>query len=347
MLAAERLSRPGISLNSPAAPIRKHTESLNLDHRTLNMKSPLVSIIILNYKRLTALELTLESVVAQKYGNKEIIVVDNHSEEDVASVVGRYGSDIRLIETGKNLGGCGGRNVGIRAAGGEIVITLDNDVSFLSPDAIDKVVHQFEENPEYHVLAFQLRDAQSGELRLREWCHPKDWRKFATIPFATHFFVEGAAAYRRYIFDSAGMYFEPLFIYNEGWDLGLRILNQGYRILYTPDIQVRHLMSPETRSMSRQHFLFTRNYIWIAYKDYPLLAGLRFVSFRMAMMGFFALRTGNLSSFCKGVWEGIRGCRGIQRDPVRRDTLEYIDSLDSGRPNFFARLARHRAVPQI
>ena len=161
------------------------------------MQSPLVSIVILNYKRLTALELTLESVVAQKYANKEIIVVDNHSEEDVATVVRKYGSDIRLIETGKNLGGCGGRNVGIRAAQGEIVITLDNDVSFLGPDAIDNVVRRFEDHPDYHLLAFQLRDAQSGELRLREWCHPKDWRTFANIPFPTHFFVEGAAAYAR------------------------------------------------------------------------------------------------------------------------------------------------------
>src|ERR1700752_405210 len=151
------------------------------------MQSPLVSIVILNYKRLTALELTLESVVAQKYANKEIIVVDNHSEEDVATVVRKYGSDIRLIETGKNLGGCGGRNVGIRAAQGEVVITLDNDVSFLAPDAIDNVVRHFEDHPDYHLLAFQLRDAQSGELRLREWCHPKDWRTFANIPFPTHF----------------------------------------------------------------------------------------------------------------------------------------------------------------
>lgn len=311
------------------------------------MESPFVSIVILNYKRLTALELTLESVVAQEYANKEIIVVDNHSEEDVASVVRKYGSDIRLIDTGQNLGGCGGRNVGIRAAQGEIVITLDNDVSFLSSDAVDTVVRRFEDHPDYHVLAFQLRDAQTGELRLREWCHPKDWRTFGNVAFATHFFVEGAAAYRRFIFDRAGMYFEPLFIYHEGWDLGLRILNQGYRILYTPDIQVRHLMSPETRSMSRQHFLFTRNYIWIAYKDYPVLAGLRFLSFRMAMMGFFAARTGNLSAFLKGAWEGLRGCKEIERDPVQRETLDYIESLDSERPNLFTRLARHRAIPQI
>ena len=135
------------------------------------------------------------------------------------------------------------------------------------------MVRLFDEHPDFHVLAFQLRDPVTGELRLREWCHPRDWREFSEVQFATHFFVEGAAAYRREIFDSAGNFFEPLFVYNEGWDLGLRILDQGFRILYTPEIKVRHLMSAEARSSSRSYFLFTRNYIWIAYKDYPFWAG--------------------------------------------------------------------------
>jgi GT2 family glycosyltransferase len=311
------------------------------------MSDPLVSIVVLNYKRLSALEQTLESALAQQYVNKEIIVVDNHSEEDVAAVVNKLGPDVKLIELDANLGSCGGRNVGIRAAQGEIVITLDNDISFLTLDAVDTVVRLFADHPDYHVLAFQLRDAQTGELRLREWCHPKDWREFGGVQFATHFFVEGAAAYRRMVFENAGLYFEPLFIYNEGWDLGLRILDHGYRILYTPEIPVRHLMSPEARSKSRPYFLFTRNYIWIAYKDYPLVSALRFASFRIAMMAYFALRTGHLASFFKGLWEGVRGCHQIERSPVRKSTLAYIDSLETERPSLLLRYARHRTAPQL
>ena len=309
--------------------------------------SPIVSIVVLSYRRLRALEQTLESVVAQQYARKEIIVVDNHSEEDVATVVRKFGSNIRLIELETNGGSCAGRNAGIRASHGELVITLDNDVSFLSANAVDTVVRLFDDNPDYHVLAFQLRDAQTGQLRLREWCHPKDWREFSEVQFPTHFFVEGAAAYRRVVFENAGLYFEPLFIYNEGWDLGLRILDHGYRILYTPEVQVRHLMSAEGRTKDRPYFLFTRNYIWIAYKDYPFWSGLRFVSFRLAMMGYFALRTGHLSFWLKGVWEGICGCRNIERSPVNRSTVAYIESLKGKRPNILIRYARHRTAPQL
>jgi len=311
------------------------------------MSSPLVSIVVLNYKRLSALEQTLESVVAQQYPHKEIIVVDNHSEEDVATVVRKFGTEIRLMELESNLGGCGGRNAGIRAARGEFVITLDNDVSFLSPDAVETVVRLFDDYPDYHVLAFQLRDAETGQLRLREWCHPKDWQQFAGVQFPTHFFVEGAAAYRRSVFDHAGLYYEPLFIYCEGWDLGLRILDQGYRILYTPQIKVRHLMSPEARSNIRPYYLFTRNYLWIAYKDYPVWAGLQFVVFRVAMMAYFALRTGHVPTFLKGLWDGFLGCRHIERAPVRAGTIKYIDSLESERPSLFVRYSKHRTAPQL
>jgi len=311
------------------------------------MSSPLVSIIVLNYKRLSALEQTLESVVAQQYPHKEIIVVDNHSEEDVTAVVRRFGADIRLLELDSNLGACGGRNVGIRAAQGELIVTLDNDVNFVSADAIDNVVRLFDDHPDYHVLAFQLRDAKTGQVRLREWCHPKDMRQFAGVQFPTHFFVEGAAAYRRVVFDNAGLYFEPLFVYHEGWDLGLRILDCGYRILYTPEVQVLHLMSPEGRANSRPFFLFTRNYIWIAFKDYPVMSGLRFLSFRLAMMAYFSLRKGQTPTFLKGVWEGIWGCRHIKRAPVHRSTIAYVNSLESERPNVFVRYGRHRTAPQL
>lgn len=309
--------------------------------------SPLVSIVVLTYKRLPALKQTLQSVIAQEYANKEIIVVDNHSEENVSALVSQLGGAVRLIELEANLGACSGRNAGINAALGSIVITLDNDISFLSNDAIQQVVRLFDDHPQYHVLAFQLRDPVTGELRLREWCHPRDWRQFSEVGFPTHFFVEGAAAYRRDVFESAGTYFEPLFVYNEGWDLALRILDHGFRILYSPKIKVHHLMSAEARSSSRSYFLFTRNYIWIAFKDYPIWAGIRFLSFRMAMMAYFSLREGQLSSFVKGAWKGILGCGTIKRAPVHRSTLRYVKKLESGRPNLLIRYMRHRTVPQL
>ena len=129
---------------------------------------PLVSVIVLNYKRLHELERCLDSIVIQDYPNIETIVVDNHSEEDVASVVRVRGQAMRLIELPANLGPCGGRNAGIREARGEFIVTIDNDVSFPSAFEVRRVVEAFESHPGFHVLAFRICDAGTGKLRVRE-----------------------------------------------------------------------------------------------------------------------------------------------------------------------------------
>jgi GT2 family glycosyltransferase len=313
------------------------------------MGFPLVSVIILNYKRRDALKLALDSVLRQEYPNREIIVVDNHSEDDTAAVVRAAGSNVVFIELPTNVGASGGRNAGIRAARGDIVVTLDNDVVLLSPFELGKAVKAFEDRPKIHVIAFQVCDHQTGELRLREWCHPRSWKDFAQSEFETHFFVEGACAYRREVFDVAGFYYEPLFIYTEGYDLALRILDRGLKILYCPGIRVGHLMSPETRTRERPFYLFTRNYIWIAYKDYRLLDGLRFLAPKLAMMLYFTLRSGCYRAFLRGLWDGIRRLPVIRRDrtPIGKATVRYLDELERWRPGLLFRLARHRSQPQL
>lgn len=313
------------------------------------MKSqPLVSVIVLNYKRLNELAVCLDSALRQDYGNTEIIVVDNHSEEDVAGMVRSRSSAIRLVELPANLGPCAGRNAGIREARGQILITIDNDVSFLSPFEVSRVVEAFEEHPEAHVLAFRICDAGTGKLRVREWCHPRDWREFSETEFETNFFGEGASAFRREVFDTVGGYWEPLFIGNEGDDLGFRLLDKGFRILYCPRVSVSHCMSADTRSKSRPFYFYTRNYIWIAYKDCGFLEGARYLIPKLLMMAFFSLRACRPGPFLRGVWEGLLGLRHITpRTLARRSTFEYLAELERCRPGWLRRLARHKLETQL
>jgi len=178
--------------------------------RNLVMRdSPLVSVIILNYKRRDALKLALESVMAQDYQNREIIVVDNNSRDDAEALVHAFDPNIIFIGLSENLGSSAGRNAGIRRARGEILVTIDNDVLLDSPFELTHIVQTFEAHPEVHVLAFQICDATTGQLRLREWCHPRSWKEFGQSEFETHFLPEGASAFRREALDRCGLYYEP------------------------------------------------------------------------------------------------------------------------------------------
>src|SRR5579863_3518898 len=239
--------------------------------------APLVSVIILNYKRREALQQALGSVVAQTYANLEIIVVDNHSEDDAEDIVRGFDSNITFLGLPENLGSCAGRNAGIRTARGEILVTIDNDVLFDSPFELGHIVKTFESHPKVHALAFQICDATTGQLRLREWCHPRSWREFGQEEFETHFLPEGASAFRREALETCGLYYESFFIGNEGYDLALRLLDHGFRILYAPRVKVRHLQSVETRAPGRPYYIYTRNYVWLAHKDFALLPGVRFL----------------------------------------------------------------------
>jgi len=311
--------------------------------------SPLVTIIIVYYKRREALLRGLASARGQSYANREIIVVDNHSEDGIGDFLSAHAPEVRLIEMDENRGACGGRNAGIRAARGEIIITLDDDVYFTSPFEVAKTVDAFAERPAVDVLAYRLCDEVTGALRLREWCHPRSWKDYGDTEFETNYFVEGACAARKEVYSVAGLYYEPLFIGCEGWDLALRILDHQFKILYEPGIRVYHLKSAETRTAERPYYFYTRNYIWIAFKHYPILQGAWFLSVKLAMMLYFSVRSRRAGAYLRGVRDGCLGIGKILKDRscIQPETLAYLKELERCRPGLLARLSRHREAVQL
>lgn len=315
----------------------------------MSTPSPLVSIVIVNYRRREALIRSLDSARQQSYTNREIIVVDNNSGDGTAEFVAAYAPEVRTIPLTENTGAGGGRNAGILAARGDIIITVDNDIFFETPFEVSKTVETFARRPDVHMLAYQLCDERTGALRIREWCHPHSWLKFAEVEFETNYFIEGACAARREVYETAGLYYEPLFIGCEGWDLALRILDHGFRILHDPHIRLRHLMSAETRTPERPYYYYTRNYIWIAYKDYPFGARIPFLCSKLAMMCYFALRSRRFGAFLRGVKAGVVGLGEIRKDrtPIKRATVAYLRTMERWRPTLWTRFRRHREAVQI
>ena len=313
------------------------------------MKAPLISVVVPYYRRGEVFDRCLDSIVSQDYGNVEIIVVDNHSEDDVKERVGKKSATINFIALKENTGACTARNVGIKAATGVYVVLLDDDMEFAQADTLARVADAFDVNPASSVLALQILDPRTGHLRIREWCHTRPISEFAAETFETNWFCEGASAWRRTVFEEAGAFYEPLFYGAEGHDLTVRILDHGFRILHTPQIEVKHWASEAGRSLERQHYYFTRNYVWMAYKDYRLWDGVMFLTPKLMMMLYFAWRSRSYRPFLRGVRDGFTKLHGIRRHrtPISRATVQYLKDLERWRPGVLTRLARHKAVPQI
>ncbi|HEU5335897.1 MAG TPA: glycosyltransferase family A protein, partial [Terriglobales bacterium] len=92
-----------------------------------------VSVIIPYYKRGEVFDRALDTILAQQYPNREIIVVDDNSQDDLKERIAARQAEITLIQQPRNQGACAARNAGIRAASGDIIVIVDDDVGFMSP----------------------------------------------------------------------------------------------------------------------------------------------------------------------------------------------------------------------
>src|ERR1039458_3668927 len=85
-----------------------------------------VSLIVPVYNGAATISRALAGVFAQSYSDYEVVVLDDGSTDDTASVLAGYGNRVRVISQ-PNRGLSGARNAGVRASGGEYVAFLDDD----------------------------------------------------------------------------------------------------------------------------------------------------------------------------------------------------------------------------
>lgn len=98
--------------------------------------TPLVSIIIPVFNAEKYLAHCLESVIAQTWPNKEIIIVNDGSTDRSFDIASSYASDWIKVFNQANMGASAARNKGLRYAQGEYIQFLDAD-DFISLDKIE------------------------------------------------------------------------------------------------------------------------------------------------------------------------------------------------------------------
>ena len=89
--------------------------------------NPLISIVIPSYNRIHVLPRAIRSALRQTYKNFELIVIDDGSTDGTSEFVKANFPEVRLLRLHKNSGASKSRNVGIKAARGEIIAFLDSD----------------------------------------------------------------------------------------------------------------------------------------------------------------------------------------------------------------------------
>ena len=116
---------------------------------------PLASIIIPNWNGIHHLPGCLDALRAQTYSHTEVILVDNGSTDGSQAFVTEHYPEVHLLELERNLGLTGGNNIGFDAAGGEILISLNNDTE-AHPRFVEALVTALIEHPEAGMAAAKM-----------------------------------------------------------------------------------------------------------------------------------------------------------------------------------------------
>lgn len=122
----------------------------------------MVSIIVPVYNASAYIEKTIAMVKAQTYGDWELLLVDDCSEDDsrqkIRSCIGEGDARIRLIEKECNGGAARARNTGIDAAKGRYIAFLDADDLWM-PDKLERELAFLEEKQAAFVFsAYEFGD---------------------------------------------------------------------------------------------------------------------------------------------------------------------------------------------
>lgn len=123
--------------------VHKRRESRRLESDWL---PPSVTAIVPAYNEASVVTKTIRSLLASKYKNLKIIVVDDGSSDGTADVVRQaFGKNGRIDVVSKSNGGkWSALNTGLALATDDIVVMLDADTIF-DPDAIGLLVRHFED----------------------------------------------------------------------------------------------------------------------------------------------------------------------------------------------------------
>ena len=232
----------------------------------MNEKS-LISIIVLNYNAGELLLNCIDSLKKSTYQNIEILVVDNISSDDSHTKCKKQFPDIKLIQNRKNLGYCGGNNVGIKEAKGEFIVILNPD-TIVEENWLDEMFNAFNEFGDglYQPKIISLNESdiiQSTGNMIHAFGFARDKgrkiikkkEEIEKIGYAS-----GTCLFTtKKVLEKVGLLDEFLFLYHDDLDLGWRAAQIGINSYYVPESKIFHAESYSLKWSAKKFYWLERN----------------------------------------------------------------------------------------
>jgi GT2 family glycosyltransferase len=240
----------------------------------------MITAIVVNYNGAEFLSECLRSLCEQTYPDLEVIVVDNASTDGSETIVPGFSPQIRLFQTGANLGYGGGINAGIKEAGGSAILALNNDI-VLDRECVAHLAEALDTSPHIGMCAPRML-LPDGRLNSTGLCISRSGAAWNRHMGQTDHGPDapgdevlgpcgGAALYRKDMLDEIGSFDESFFMYMEDVDLAVRACLAGWICRYVPAASVIHANGATAgRGSDLAVYYGNRNIVWYTVRDFPL-----------------------------------------------------------------------------
>lgn len=220
-----------------------------------------LSIITINYNGLDDTCALIDTIPFTDEYSLEVIVVDNASAHDEASMIAQRYPQVTVIRSQENLGFAGGNNLGVQAAHGRYLFFVNNDTVF-KPQSSDlrHLINRLESDEKTGLVCPKIRfawDPQPIQFAGYTPLTPITMRNHSIgygekdhgqydIPHPTPYAHGAAMLVKREAIERAGMMPECYFLYYEELDWSMMLRRAGYELWYDPSVTIYHKESRST-----------------------------------------------------------------------------------------------------
>ena len=239
-----------------------------------------LSIITVNYNGIKDTCALIDSIPFND--QMEVIVVDNASKVDEASIIAQRYPQVEIIRSNNNLGFAGGNNLGIKVAKGKYIFLINNDTIFKEFNILP-LIKRLEMSPTIGMVCPKILFAWGNNLiqfagytplskitvRNQAIGYGKEDKGQYDIPHPTPYAHGAAMLIKREVIEKVGLMPECYFLYYEELDWSMMFLRAGYKIWYEPACTIYHKESQSTRQGSplRSYFM-TRNRLLLVKRNW-------------------------------------------------------------------------------
>ena len=295
-----------------------------------------LSIITINYNGFNDTCALIDSIPFND--NMEVIVVDNASQEDEATVIQQKYVQVKVIQSNINLGFAGGNNIGIKAAHGKYIFLINNDTVFKDFN-VQSLIKRIESSPKIGAVCPKILFAWDNtpiqfagytplsEITIRNQAigFGEEDRGQYNTPHSTPYAHGAAMMLKREVIDKVGLMPECYFLYYEELDWSMMITRAGYEIWYEPACTIYHKESQATGQNSPlRTYYITRNRLLLVKRNWNGIS--KYLSY-IYLIGIVALRD-IIRYTIKGQWPLLKSvCHGIA-DFILNSKLSTINYHD-------------------